>query len=45
MQKIINFKTPPKINNVPADKRILVFRRGVRYYQYPRKGKALQVCS
>jgi len=30
---------------INADKRILIFRHGIRYYLYPRKGKILPICS
>jgi len=43
-KKIIYIKTQ-KNCPIAADKRILLFRRGIRYNSYPRKGKMLPICS
>jgi len=34
-----------KIGIISAEKRILLFRRGIRFYAYPRKRKIMPVCS
>jgi len=45
MEKISIIKKSQKTSQGSADKKILLFRRGIRYYPYNRKGKALPACS
>jgi len=45
MEKLKVKKDSQKVRPVSAEKRILLSRRGIRYYPYPRREKLQPVCS
>jgi len=45
MEKLKVEKELKKTYPIPAEKRLLLFRRGIQYYPYTRKAKLMPICS